>query len=140
MTTETVIEFVATDGRRFRNADACVTHEREVMAVAPIMAKLPKPRPRHGEYIQRVVRVLRRVKRDLFGLMLEKYKERFPEWSGLDPDAVHPRSFVGRVAEDNGGAIDRAWSELARYDFDSGREYDQLYFVSHPDEAVEAKP
>jgi hypothetical protein len=130
--------FVADDGTQFSDQATCAAHEALLARLKPIMARLPQSRPRGATYVQHDAETLRQVKRDLFGLVLERLGGSYPQWRDVNPDEVHPMSIVGRVLDDCGGPLAKAWSTLARYDFDTGREYEQPYFVAHPQEAVQA--
>jgi hypothetical protein len=68
--------------------------------------------------------------------VLKYYKKSYPMWKEFDADAVHPFSIVGRVLDDCGGPICVAWNRLGCYDFDKGRQYDQPYYVNHPNQAT----
>jgi hypothetical protein len=129
---------VANDGTHFDDQIACAAHEALLARIKAIMDRLPQSRPRGATYVQHNVDVLRKVKRELFALILERFGHTYPEWQNTDPDKVYPASIVGRVLNDAGGPLDRAWSTLARYDFDTGREYEQPYFAMNPHETVEA--
>lgn len=72
--------------------------------------------------------------------MLTKYGDSYPKWREWHADNVHPMSMVGRVLSDGTlGPLEIAWVTLARYDFLTGREYDQPYFVRNPTEAKPAE-
>ena len=133
MHSEQVTEFVATDGARFKQQNHCEEYEEELKLVETIT--LPKTDLKHGTYTQWGRKILLQAKRDLFALVLEKYGDSFPEWREWEPDDVHPMSVVGRVLGDHGGPLANAWSRLACFNFDNGREYDQAYFANHPAEA-----
>ncbi len=138
MHSEQVTEYVAKDGTRFKRQDRCEEHEAELMLVEPILATIPKAELKHGTYIQRDREVVLQAKRDLFALVLEKHGERYPKWLKWDADDVHPHSIIGRVLDDYDGPLSGAWRRIGVFNFDLGREYDQPYFASHPDEATEA--
>ena len=130
MKTEQVTEFVAVDGARFKDRDRCVEYEAELAAVAPFLAMLPETDLNHGIYAQHEAEPLREAKRGLYALVVGKNQ---------DADKVHVCSTVGRVMDDSGlGPLSKAWTRLAFFNFDLGREYDQPYFANHPDEATEA--
>lgn len=62
---ETVTEYVACDGTRFKDKERCLAYEDEFHAVEPIMARLPKTDLEHGTYVQHDRETLLQVKRDL---------------------------------------------------------------------------
>jgi hypothetical protein len=139
MNIEQVTEYVARDGTRFKDKERCEKYEAELSAVEPIIAMLPQHDLGHGTYLPCDRYLLLAVKRRLFALVLAKYGDRYPTWKTFDADELHPRSVVGRVLDDCGrGPLSDAWATLARFDFNLGREYDQPYFVSHPNEATPA--
>jgi hypothetical protein len=138
MNIEQVTEYVACDGERFRDRAMCEKHEAMVLRINPIMDRLPKTHLEVGTYLQHDREVLRQVKRNLFAIAMEEFGDRYPKWKAFDADTVHPLSIVGRVLDDSGGPMNSAWARLACFDFDSGREYDQPYYVTHPGEAKEA--
>lgn len=134
MKTEQITEYVAKDGKRFRSGHAAEKHEEELDAVSLVI--LPRGSPPSGKYIQHNPITLRQAKRDLFALILAKHGQQFPEWRKFDADEVHPRSIVGRVLDDSDGPLTDAWNGLSVYDFETGREYEQPYFVDHPEETT----
>jgi len=80
------------------------------------------------------------VKRELFALLVEEYGKTYPIWRELNADDVHPMSYVGRVIDDCGGPLAKAWRMLADYDFSTGRKYSQPYFALQPNEATGEEP
>jgi len=135
MKTLTRMIYQAGDGTEFNVRHQCERYEAELAAVAPIMARLPKNDLPHGKCKQHDREVLLQVKRDLFALVLAKMGREFPGWRKWNADDVHPMSIVGRVLDDYGGALAKAWSRLAFFNFDNGREYDQPFYANHPDKA-----
>jgi len=136
MLTETVKEYVARDGARFKTAAECKAHEDQMDLIEPIMARLPLTRPEGNKYVQHDRETLLAVKRDLFAVVVRYFGQSYPEWRTKDPDAVHPCSIVGRVLSDNYGPLADAWRVLANYNFDLGREYEQPYFALNPEGTV----
>ena len=142
MITETTISrYTCTDGTAFDSKAAATEYEAEYQSVADILKRTPRNDLRHGTYVTHDVEMLRQIRRDLWPLVLAKVnaKDSFPQWLKWDADEVHPLSIVGRVLDDYGGPVAKAWSRLARFCFDTGREFDQPYFVTHPNEAKPAK-
>jgi hypothetical protein len=139
MHTETVTAYVANDGARFKTQEQCVEYETELHKVEPIISQLPRSNPPHGMYVQHDAEPLRRIRRLLWTLVLEKLGDEYPNWKLHVADDLAPFSVVDRVLDDYTGPLARAWKMLRFFDFATGREYDQPYFVLHPNEAMEWK-
>ena len=136
MKTIQVTEYIANDGRIFREVDKCLAYETELRAVVTIMREFPKAPKANGAYIEFDAERLRQFKRLLWALIVVKYGDSWPKWRKWDADDVHPSSIVGRVLSDASNyPLERAWNRFLSCDFDLGRVYDQPYFVSHPNEA-----
>ena len=136
MKTETVTEYVAKDGTRFKDAILAQAYEDELTKVEPILAIIPDSKVEGGFYVQHNVAFLRTIKRRLWEVVLSKYGKSYPKWKEKDADEVSPFSMVGRVLDDCGGPIANAWGKLMRFNFDNGREYEQPYFALNPNEAT----
>jgi hypothetical protein len=134
---KTIESYEAVDGTKFHDRAQCERYEADLRRIAHI--KIPNSKLDHGKYKQHDVESLLAIKRALWTAVLEKYGERWPEWRGWKADDVHPMSVVGRCLDDCSGPIERAWAQLARFNFLLGREYDQPYFALNPNEAVEAQ-
>lgn len=137
MKSEQVTRYTARDGAVFYDPRKADEYERELDQIEPIMSRLPANEVPGGKYIQHDPATLRSIKADLFKLVVRKHGESFPEWKKWKADEVHPLSIVGRVLDDCGGPLSHAWSKLARFNFNLGREYEQPYFAMNPDKAVE---
>jgi len=133
MKTRTVYESV--DGVLFKSEAECLARDAEYGEAMDIVEKLPKESPEGSRYIQCDAEMLRSVKRELFSLLAEKYGEIFPIWREWTEGDVHPLSHVGRIIDDIGGPLAKAWRMLAVYDFSTGRKYSQPYFALHPKES-----
>ncbi len=131
--------YKTSDGTRFFSSEQAVAYERELDSVAWIAARIPDSKLKHGKYKQHDRQQLLQIKRDLWPLVLAKVNaaEHYPEWLKKHPDDVHPSSGVGRVLDDTGGPVARAWQKLARFNFELGREYDQPYYANNPEKAEE---
>ena len=135
MKIEQVTEYVAYDGKRFREEWPCLEYEAELATVTHIMRMMPDTPP-DGTYVECDCDVLKQIKRDLWALVLSEYGERWPAWKDWNVDDVRPDSIVGRVLSDcRHGPLEDAWAELQKCDFASGRVYKQPYYVLHPEEA-----
>lgn len=136
MKTETVTKYTTSDGTIFYDEDKATKHEFEYAGVRAVMVQLPEVDLASNEFKQHDIETAKRVKRELFALVLSMYGESYPHWRAWKGDDVHPRSVVGRVLDDSGGPLSAAWGRLCRIDFSTGREYQQPYFVAHPSEAT----
>lgn len=138
MKIENVINYIARDGKRFSVKELCENHEREMDMIEPIMSRIPKtPLLKFEQYVQHDVEKLKQIKRDLFLVICKVYSEFYPEWKEIDPDKVNIE-VVGRILDDDSDCLAGvAWSELRRFDFKTGREYQQPYYALHPKEALE---
>jgi len=132
-----ITKFEANDGAEFTDERKCAEHETLCFRINRVMAALPDGKPEHDEWVQHNRGVLLGVKRVLFKIVLEQHGESWPAWKARDADDVRPMSIVLRVLDDCGGPLSVAWGKLASYDFDTGRQYSQPYFVIHPKEAKE---
>jgi len=141
MKTEQVIQFVANDGKRFSQEDKCREYEQDCEAVAPYVAMLPHDRPSYGTYRQLDKDRLCEAKAGIWMAVQKKYGTSWPRFLEVSPAEAHPmRGPAGRILDDIGGPIADAWLSLMRFDFDTGREYDQPYYAIHPGEAVPMLP
>jgi hypothetical protein len=137
MHTEQVTDYIALDGKRFRDREKCLAYEQELRAVNAIMDRLPKCDPGDGEYFQHDKETLLDARRGLWAMILDKYGESYPEWKKWHADKVHPLSGVGRVLDDFGGnPIADAWRHLARINWELYREYQQPYYAINPGQAT----
>lgn len=121
MKIEQVTEYVARDGRRFRDEASCVTYEHELDLVEPILHRLPRNNVPPHQYVQHHPPTLRAIKRELFALVVARYGDSNPGLKQWDADQVHPCSGVGRAMSDASGPIAEAWRKLARFNFELGR-------------------
>lgn len=87
----------------------------------------------HGQWVQRSKDELYAVRRRLWAIVLKIHGDDYPKWRQANPDDVEPMSGVGRVLDDSGGPLAKAWSMLARFNFDNCREYDQPFFAINPE-------
>lgn len=133
----TVTEYVTSDGSVFRKSDEAEAYEKEWEAVEQIMRRIPRTDLKDGEYVTHSPEFLRDIRRCLWTLVIEKFKDDMSlrHWRESNPDEVHPLSIVGRILGDCGGPLSKAWNQLSRFCFASGREFDQPYFVEHQSEA-----
>lgn len=137
-----VVQYICSDGTTFYYKGRAEDYEAEYLSVLPIRNRIPRTALKHGTYVQHDAQTLRQIRRDLWPLVLEKVNAsvRHKAWLEWNPDEVHPMSGVGRVLSDCGGPVAKAWADLARFDLDTGREYDQPYFSLNPDKAVPFVP
>ena len=137
MREETIKQYTSIDGHKFLDRNACQRYENELEQIQPILNELNRcDNIKANEYIQHDINDLLLIKRKIFTLVQHLYKDSFPHWLEWNGDDVHPMSIVGRVLDDNGGPIAKAWRQLSNYNFDLGREYQQPYFALHPEEAT----
>ena len=136
MKIESVVEFVAADGQRFRDEAACLAYEAEKRLIDAIMAPLPTRDIPAGQYVQHDREVLFGVRRQLWESIRERYGKDYPRWLTWDADGIHSMSVVGRVLDDcENGPLGKAWRRLAKFNFDLCREYQQSYYALNPDKA-----
>jgi hypothetical protein len=132
-----VAKYATTDGQTFDTEEQADKHEDLLAKLEPIMCMLPNNKPKAHEYIQHNVEFLKTIKRRLFKLIAEEYKEAYPAWSTLDPDIVEPAtSIVGRILDDGRSPLSLAWAKLSRFNFRLGRECEQPFFAINPREAT----
>ncbi len=130
--------FEADDGSHWETAEAA--HERDALCARITLAIKPLgPRPDlgHGRSVQQERDACLEAKRALVAIALETCGD-FPVFKENEPDDIHPMSIAGRIIDDHGGPLARAWSRLCRINWDSFREYDQPYFALHPERAEAA--
>ena len=131
------VEYKAEDGRIFSTMAACERHETLLRKVVPVMAPLPRIKIGTRQYYQHDPAALTAVWSDLWELVLEEHGESWPEWKKYSAEEVHPQSIVGRVLSDYNTPLYDAWYRFMCIDMDTGREYNQPYYVSHTQEAPE---
>lgn len=136
-----VMVFQAPDGARFDDPDKCREHEALLAEVEAAVAPLGPDRPVHGAvYRQRDRAACLQAKRNLLAIVRRKFSPAtFPVLQHPDDD-IHPMSSVGRIIDDTGGPLCKAWNRLMRINWDNFREYEQPYFALNPDKATEPEP
>jgi hypothetical protein len=131
-----VTRFKTADGTEFANESDAIEHEalslRCERALESTIGKRRKIDCKH--YVQHDIKIALQAKRLMLEIICEKHGDAYPVLK-TDADQVHPRSFVGRLADDIGGPIGKAWGRLCCIDFDNGREYEQPFFALNPDKA-----
>lgn len=137
MKTITRTLYIANDGTEFLSEQKCREYESEKAKLDAIFKGIPQWPDKHGSFVVVPRITLLNARRELWKLVLKEYGDSWPQWKTWDADEVHPMSVVGRVLDDCGGLIAKAWSKMRSWDFEKGRIYDQPYFASHPDEALE---
>jgi hypothetical protein len=133
---EKVIYYRASDGKDFFHKADCEHYEKILADLAPILKIMPPCNLNCGKYRNVDKTLLQQIRYKLWMVVLKYYGESYPEWKTWNVNTINPFSIVGRVLDDCGGPINTAWHRLMCYDFDKGRQYDQPYYVNHPNEAT----
>lgn len=137
MRTVTVTEYVSSDGRSFKDKEACLAHEAEYDIVQPLIKMLGPKNPRGATYVQHDVETLKEVKRRAWAAITDKFGASWPDWKNTPAEDVHPTGIVGRVLDDYHGPLANLWATFCRFDFETGREYEQCFFAMNPHKAEE---
>lgn len=134
---QVVARFRAADGSEWPTPEAAAERDAAVACVCDAMAPLGPLRSlgrdeyrqhRPTDVIVAKVRLLRSAAaRDT---MLAKWLAK-AKAQGVEEEAIHPFSWVGRYFDDTGGPFAAAWARIGRID-SQGREWQQPYFVDHP--------
>lgn len=133
---KTALTYIANDGTHFDNEKDAKERDDIVRQVDAAMHPLGKIATLSSdEFIQHDRYDCMAVKRDVFNLAKKLYGTGFACFSH-DADDVHPLSVVGRILDDCGGPLSKAWSRLARINWENYREYQQVYYAMHPNEAT----
>ena len=134
---EATVVYEAADGRRFTTATACEDYESLLHLVWSVMCNLPRAiNLAHEEYAQHNPHQLRLVKRALFAIVVEQLGGMYPAWETWDADEVNPSHIASQVKAGSNGPLGEAWSRLESYDFSTGRQYKQPFYVYHPNDAT----
>jgi len=121
-----VERYQAEDGTFFEDAALCVKHENLCRVVDLTMAPLGERLANAPGWIQHAPEVVVQCRMDIMELCREQgLAKMFPVF--LNQDA-HPMSAVGRILDDIGGPLRRAWGRFATID-EQGREHNQPYYA-----------
>jgi hypothetical protein len=135
---ETKIVYQAKDGKQFDDEFECFEYEEWCKRLEAAMCMPEIPRLDSDQYYQHTKMAVHMTRRRLFKLYLERYGDSFPDHKDWNPDTLHPMCAVGRILDDAGGPLRTAWGRLMNTDMDTYREYNQPYYVMHPQEAPNA--
>lgn len=133
---ERIMKYLAADGSEWREFAQAQRREELVDEVNAAMAGLPDIEVQSDEYYQHDREVLFDARRKLFELAKREHLQSYPAILQANADDVHPMSGVGRILSDCNGPIPQAWNRFGRICFETFREYDQPYRVSHPSTAT----
>lgn len=141
---QTVTRYKADDGSEHATPEAASQRDADVAFVRDATAPLgPAKDLRSGaEYQQHRVSDVTAVKVRLLRRAAER-DPLFAQWiargkaNGVSEADVHPRSWAGRYFDDTGGPLAVAWGRLSCIDA-QGREWQQPYYVEHPNPAAKA--
>ncbi len=137
---ETVTKYVARDGKEFLSKSDCIIHEDNLDEIDVIMSKLPTHNTscefQNGNgFVQHDLDVMLSVRNEFLYFVIERYGDE--KWfretidGGLDIDP----SWAGRImSEMTPSYVYSKWNRFSCID-KLGREFGQIYFVTHPDEA-----
>lgn len=131
-----VTRYKTNDGSLFDDEDKAIAHEALCDKIDAVMAPLP-PVPEEVErgkgWAQHDPEKVLTARDGILDICREqKLDEHYPVFKNRGRD-VHPMSVVGRILDDVGGPLNRAWSRFCRID-DQGREHQQPYFaINKPD-------
>ena len=135
-----ITKYRADDGAEFDCIERCERHERLCADIAKAMEPMgERPKLGDGDHFEHAVKDCLQVKRNMLAIVrreLDPEGTRFPVLKHPD-DAIHPMSAVGRIVDDYGGLLNKAWGRLCCISFTTGREYEQPYFTLHEHEATE---
>lgn len=126
-----IAKWQASDGSEWVLPEDAAKREDLLAAIADAMAPLgAERRIRDGQYVQHDpetvlgcrVAILRLAAKQFPGESIFRHEP---------PEEVHPFSIAGRILDDCGGPLNRAWGRFMRID-DQGREWEQPYFTTNP--------
>jgi hypothetical protein len=131
--------YIANDGTRFDTEPEAIAHDALIVEVDGVMAPLgPKVRIPHGQWVRRDAAVARTTQ-----LALLRVAQRYTDhkWLAQTIETIergekcHPSWAARIIGECCPGPVYSAWCRLWCIDAE-GREWDQPYFVEHPDEGT----
>ncbi len=136
---QTIQKWQARDGAEFNSEEKCLAYEALLSQCESIMAPFGT-RPRDAEFangsgfIQHDLSDFTHAKGELVKLLAERAP--MYDYTSHDPATIHPMSIVGRIFDDTGGPMSKAWSRLACFD-PQGREWGQPYFALNPEKGTQ---
>lgn len=141
---QTVTRYKADDGSEHATPEAASQRDADVALVRDATAPLgpAKDLRSDAEYQQHRLSDVTAVKVRLLRRAAER-DPMFAEWlasgkaKGVREADVHARSWAGRYFDDCDGPLAVAWARLGRIDA-QGREWQQPYYVDHPNPAAKA--
>ncbi len=126
-----LIQFQADDGSIHQNPASALKRDRLFARVQGVMSWLgstPKGVEDGNGWIHHDLATVNKVKDALFDICREEgFHENFKIFKEQG-STVHAHSIAGRILDDNGGPIARAWSRIGRID-EQGREHQQAYYA-----------
>lgn len=137
----TIIVFVADDGSRFDDEEACDRYEQEAALIAQALSGIgPRLELRSNQCRQHTRAGCFFAREKLIEEVIKKRwsADEFPCLRRAANDIDPRSSFIGRLIDDGGGrALKVAWFRLICIDWETFREYSQPYFANNPNEALE---
>ena len=131
-------KFQSDDGREFHSENDCKKYEALIITVDKIMSIL-RPVPRSEDfdgYVQQNIAEFKQVKFQLLEKMKEYSNHKWIQQT-IDDDTVH-FGWVARIIDEDRdiSPLSDAWWRLSCVD-KSYREWNQVYFASHPEEGTQ---
>lgn len=128
---KTLTKYQANDGSEWDTAEEAQKrdelHAKVEAAMAPL-GDVPEAVEKGKGWLQHDMETVNVAKDRILDICREEgFNKHFPAFNNPGRDC-HPLSIIGRVLNDNGGPLDRAWSRFARID-EQGREHQQCYFA-----------
>lgn len=126
-----ITKYQSTDGSEWD--DPAKASQRDALcslvdaAMAPL-GSVPKEVEDGKGWLQHDIEVVHQAMDDILEICRgEGYDKSFPVFKHRGREC-HPRSVIGRILDDNGGPLARAWSRFNRID-EQGREHQQSYYA-----------
>lgn len=124
--------YEAPDGSRFSTMTACLDYEKLCETVDSIMAPFGKVRPSNmGAWVQHSPAAVRDAANEIVKLAVARFA---PTRAG---EEWHPHGIIQRFVDDSSSqCLKSAFYRINCTDLTTGREYDQPYYRTHPNEAT----
>lgn len=132
----TITKYTCSDGTSFTDKHRAEKWQEELESLADLPS-IPAFELRNGQRVKFDKETMFAYRRLLWERVLAKYGESYPKWKTWNADEVQPLSIVGRVMDDHGCPIAKAWQRMSCWNFEHGTIHDQPYFALNFDESKE---
>lgn len=130
---EAITKYKAIDGSEWRTEKEAMSREALFAEIESVMAPLAGSLAIAGfdsdQFYQHEAKTVIACRVAILALAAREFPT-FDVFRHKPPEEVRPLSIAGRILDDCGGPLNRAWARFARID-DLGREWQQPYFANN---------